>query len=239
MRPSRRNHRRRPGTGTATASRITNLRRLLLAWGEAHSRNFYWRNPNTTPFGILVTEILVARTRAQSVDPVVRRVMRRFPVPERLAAASHVTLAAILRPLGLHRTRARLLLRCAKVLVADHSGAVPSSVAKLMELPYVGRYAANAVASAAFGQPRAVLDANVARIYRRVFSIPVTDERLTVAEELWKLAERILSKSRSREFNWAILDLGGTICTPRNPVCKECPLALMCDAKRAGTGASS
>lgn len=231
---SLRRRRKRPvmQIGTATPQRIARLRRLLLAWGQTNRRDFYWREPGVTPFGILVTEILVARTRAESVDPVIRRLMRRFPSPERLATAQHTAVASILRPLGLHRTRARLLVRCARMLVSDHSGVVPSSVDRLIRLPYVGRYAANAVASVAFEQPRAVLDANVARIYRRVFSVPATDERLTVAEGLWELADRVLSKSRPRDFNWAMLDLGGTVCTPRSPVCEGCPLAVICDAKR-------
>lgn len=125
--------------------------------------------------------------------------------------------------------RARLLVRCARALVVKYGGQVPSSIEELLSLPYVGRYAANAVASVAFGQPNAILDANIARIYRRVFSIPITDERLTVADELWGLAERILSKARPREFNWAMLDLGGTVCTPRSPHCECCPLSAMCD----------
>jgi len=231
--------RREPEPGTATQPRIAQLRRLLLEWGERNRRSFYWREPTTTAYGVLVTEILVARTRAESVDPVVRRLMDRFPTPLELSCARHTTVAAMLRPLGLHRTRARLLVRCARSLVAEHQGAVPESVEALMELSYVGRYAANAVASVAFDQPRAVLDANVARIYRRVFSIPSTDERLTVAEGLWSLADRVLSKRRHREFNWAMLDLGGTICTPRSPECGGCPLSIMCDARQSSSKASS
>jgi len=239
---SSRRHRRTPPevqVGSATPERIARLRRLLLGWGQANRRDFYWREPGVTPFGILVTEVLVARTRAESVDPVVRRLMQRFPSPARLAAARHTVIARILRPLGLHRTRARLLVRCAKMILSEHSGIVPSSVDHLITLPYVGRYAANAVASVAFEQRRAVLDANVARIYRRVFSIPVTGERLTVAEGLWEFADRALSKSRPRDFNWAILDLGGMVCTPRSPACAGCPLAVICDAKRGLASAAS
>ena len=128
-----------------------------------------------------------------------------------------MTLSALLYPLGLHRKRARNLILCATELLEKHGGLVPSAVDELLELPYVGRYAANAVASVAFHQPVAVLDANVARIYRRLFSLPAPPNRLSTAHALWGVADDVLSKAKPKEFNWALLDLGGTICTARAP----------------------
>jgi A/G-specific adenine glycosylase len=130
--------------------------------------------------------------------------------------------------LGLHRTRARLIVRCAAHLVARYSGSVPATIDELMTLPYVGRYAASAVASVVFEQRAAVLDANVARVYQRLFGLPALRVRITDAKHLWDLADRMVSPKTAKEFNWAILDLGGTVCTARAPRCRECPLRRHC-----------
>lgn len=147
------------------------IRRALLRWGEVRGRHFFWREPGLSPFSILVVEILLTKTRAEVVEPVALRLLERFPDPGALARANRRTLEKLLYPLGLHRKRARQLIACAKVLGEQHGNDVPATVDGLLELPSVGRYAANAVAVVAFGQRRPVIDANLARIYGRVFSL--------------------------------------------------------------------
>ena len=100
-----------------------------------------------------------------------------------------------------------------------------------MSLPYVGRYAANAIACVAFGQHLPVIDANVSRIYQRMFSLPDPPDRLASAHDLWNLAARIVPHGRAKEFNWAILDLGGLVCTAKAPTCDTCPLKHQCDTR--------
>lgn len=208
--------------------RIARLRRALLRWGELAGRAFFWREPNVSPFAVLVAEILLAKTRAEVVAPVAAELLMRFPAPSALAQADMRELRRLLRPLGLHRKRARQLIDCATRIVADHGGTVPNDVDSLMELPSVGRYAANAIACVAFDQRRSVIDANVSRIYGRVFSLPPPPARLSAAEDLWDLATRLLPRQRSKEFNWAILDLGASVCTAKNPRCDSCPIAELC-----------
>jgi A/G-specific adenine glycosylase len=159
----------------------------------------------------------------------------RFPEPINLAQADVHEVEDIVRPLGLHRTRARLIIRCAKYLVDHYDGSIPATVEELMALPYVGRYAANAVASVVFGERTAVLDANVARIYQRLFGLPKLKMRITDAKHLWMLANRMVSPRASREYNWAILDLGGLICKARKPACGECPLRPHCATGKRDT----
>lgn len=225
---------RRVGTVRSTvkpvdSAKVRRLRRALLRWRISSGRDFAWRRLDATPFEILVTEILLSKTRAQAVEPVGRLLFERYRDPGELAKAKPRTLEKMLYPLGLHRKRARNLVDCAGSLLNDHRGVVPESVPELMKLPSVGRYAATAIASVAFHQRLAVVDANVARIYQRVFSLPETPPRLSTAHDLWALARRILPRDRVKEFNWALLDLGGTICTAKRPSCERCPLAAICD----------
>lgn len=209
--------------------RVWALRRALLRWGDARGRRFFWRNPGMSPFAILVVEILLTKTRAEIVAPIAPLLLARYPTPSALARANPRTLERILYPLGLHRKRARQLIACAAALAHEHGGEVPTSVEALLKLPAVGRYAANAVASVAFGQRRSVIDANIARIYGRVFSLAPPPPRLSSAHDLWVLATRLLPRKRSKEFTWAVLDLGGTVCAARNPACPSCPLSRLCD----------
>ncbi len=219
-------------------SKVRDLRRALLRWARSSGRHFFWREPGVDPFAVLVCEILLAKTRAELAAPVAQELLARFPTPAALARARPATLERLLFPLGLHRKRSRHLIACARSLRDEFGGVVPRSVPALMQLPFVGRYAANAIACVAFGARVPVIDANVARIYRRVFSLPPPPERLALAHDLWDLAGAMLPRARAKEFNWAVLDLGGTVCTARAPSCDRCPLASLCDdspARRPST----
>lgn len=211
------------------ARRLRVLRERLLQWASESGRHFSWREADPEPFTILVTEILLAKTRAELVSPIAEKLLTRYPRPRDLAVARRRDLESLLYPLGLYRKRAEHLVRCARALVDDFAGAVPSTVADLMTLPYVGRYAANAIASVAFNAEVPIIDANVSRVYQRVFSLPPPPDRLASAHDLWALAERVLPVGQAKEFNWAVLDLGALVCTPRRPSCERCPIATTCD----------
>lgn len=192
-------------------------------------RTFFWREHDLSPFQVLVVEILLAKTQAVVAAPVATELLARYPDACSLGRARARDLQRLLYPLGLQRKRAHHLRQCARALVDRHGGTVPSSVVELMKLPFVGRYAANAIACVAFGAPVAVVDANVARIYQRVFSLPQPPTRLANAHDLWNFANLAVPPARAKEFNWALLDLGGTVCTAKAPACERCPLARLCD----------
>jgi A/G-specific adenine glycosylase len=179
--------------------------------------------------------MLLSRTRAESVEPVAIELLSRFPLAIDLAAADIREVEQILYPLGLYRKRARQLVGCAQVLVREYDGEVPSRVDKLIALPYVGRYAANAVMCFGFNKKHAVIDSNVARVWQRVFSLPLPPKRLSSADDLWRFAKRLLPDRGCKRFNWAILDLGGAVCLPRHPKCHVCPIMAVCYAHAIGT----
>ena len=233
-------HARHPGTAASVPiapARLAQVRRAVLEWMRTARRGFFWRNPDVSPFALLVTEILLSRTRARSVEPVAMRLLARFPQSTDLAHADVGDVALILRPLGLHHKRALRLIACARQLLSRFDGEVPRSPSQLMTLPYVGRYAANAVACFGFDRRRAVVDTNVSRVYQKLFSLSPPPARLSAADELWEFGRRILPRSglAAKEFNWAILDLGGMVCLPRRPLCALCPVAFTCDAHGTGT----
>lgn len=227
----------RPSHGVPTErklhpARLRAIQHALLRWGKEHGRAFFWREPSPDAFAVVVTEILLTKTRAELVEPVALQLLKRYSRPDLLARAETRVLERLLYPLGLHRKRSRGLIACATAIVNIHGGEVPLRVPELLRLPSVGRYAANAIASVAFSEPVPVIDANVARILRRLFSLPPPPERLSAAHELWALADRMLPRAMAKHFNWAVLDLGGTICLPRKPKCRACPIARNCDYVR-------
>lgn len=182
---------------------------------------------------MLVTEMLLRKTRAESVEPIVTELFRCHPDLPSLAQADIAELEGLLRPLGLHRIRARAIMEVSRRLLAERGGQVPEDYEALLSLPHVGRYVANAVLLFAFGQPRPIVDANVVRLFERYFRIPRPIE-VHKADPLWELAERLTPAEQPEAFAWGMLDLGAAVCTPRRPACGRCPLRHACWAFNAG-----
>jgi A/G-specific adenine glycosylase len=216
--------------------RILRFQSALLRWSEQRRNRFFWRHKGVDAFSILIVETLLTRTRADAVEPVASKLLERFPYPQKLARAKVKEVERILFPIGLHRKRTAQLLACAKQLASSRMCAIPTELDELMQLPSVGRYVANAVLCFGFNQHRAVLDCNVARIYERAFSIPRTSQRLSAEHRLWGFAESVIPPRRTKQFNWAVLDLGREICTPRQPACGECPVSHLCDTYKTWLG---
>jgi A/G-specific adenine glycosylase len=214
---------------------VARVRRALLGWYEVFGREFFWRRERLSPFAMLVVEMLLSRTRAQAVEPVAAELLRRFPTADAVCKAGVRRIETVLYPLGLHRKRAQLLVRCADVLVRDWGGVVPLTQEELLKLPYVGRYAASALRCFLLGARVPVVDANVARVYRRALGVPIPERELRRSHASWDFARRFVPRVKAREFNWALLDLGGTVCTPRAPRCASCPLAQRCVARSSET----
>jgi A/G-specific adenine glycosylase len=199
-----------------------------MEWGRNHSRSFFWRERELDPYESLVVEVLLARTRAESVEPVAREFLDRYPTPGALRQAVPESVEDLLRPLGLFRKRASALLDCAERLVVEHGGEVPEDVGELQELPYVGRYAANAILCFSFGRSQPVVDSNVARVFERYFDLREPESKLGNDKLYWAVAGRLVPKEKTRLYNWALLDLGSAICMPRSPNCEKCPVSVRC-----------
>ncbi len=199
------------------------FRRRLLQWFDGHKRDLPWRQ-NRDPYRVWISEIMLQQTRVAAVIDYYQRFLQRFPTIEKLAAAREASVLAFWSGLGYYR-RARMLHAAAKKLVTDHGGKFPASAEGLRTLPGIGRYTAAAVASIAFDEPVAVVDGNVERVLQRV-----QGKKLT-GESLWCAAGELLNQQRPGDFNQAMMELGATICLPRQPQCLLCPVSDLCTTR--------
>ncbi len=203
---------------------ILHLRRALLRWYSREKRDFPWRG-SRDPYAIWLSEVMLQQTRAAAVIPYFDRFLSRYPSPRELAAASEPEVLAEWAGLGYY-SRARNLHRAAKS-IATH-GNFPSDYDSLRALPGVGDYTAAAVASIAFGLPHAVLDGNVIRVLSRFTAESGPVGASATRQRLRDAARSLLDPKHPGEFNQAMMELGATLCAPRDPDCSRCPLSSEC-----------
>jgi A/G-specific adenine glycosylase len=204
----------------ASGKGVAVFRRDLLRWYGQHRRDLPWRETRD-PYRIWLSEIMLQQTRVAAVLEHYRIFLGRFPNVQTLAASSLDAVLAAWSGLGYYR-RARMLHQCAKQLVLNHAGRFPESAADLQTLPGIGRYTAAAIASIAFAEPVAVVDGNVERVLQRFMGIDLT------APQTWQHAQGFLASSRPGDFNQAMMELGATVCVPREPRCLICPVQKWC-----------
>ena len=200
----------------------------LLSWFQVHGRDFPWRS-HSDPFAILLAEKILQQTAARPASVrCFQQLLSRYPTPHSMAHANIETLEQIFLPIGLFY-RARELPVLARQIVERHDGAVPANLHELLALTGVGSYIARAVLSFAYHQDVGVVDTNVSRILYRVFAIagpkPANPARKRL---LLELSDSLVPSGASRQFNLAVLDLGGIICVNRQPKCRECPILDFC-----------
>ncbi len=203
---------------------------VLHAWGAGVRADLPWRR-RRDPWAVLVSEAMLQQTQVARVAPRFIAFLDRWPTPADLAAAPLGDVLASWAGLGYYR-RARDLHATARVLVAEHGGAVPDDLGALRALPGVGPYTARAVLALAFGRDVGVVDTNVARVLARaVAGAPLT------AAAVQRLADDLVPAGAGRAHTEALLDLGATVCTARAPRCDACPLAGRCAWRAAGDDA--
>lgn len=202
----------------------------LLAWYELNARTLPWRG-HPDPYAIWVSEIMLQQTRVDTVIPYFLNWMKRFPTLKILAESDEQTVLNTWEGLGYY-SRARSLLKAARQLVAAGQLSVPSTRAELEKLPGLGRYAAAAISSIAFGQDEAVLDGNVKRVLSRVFNIETQADTPAGEKAFWQKAEECLPRGQAGDYNQAVMDLGATLCTPTHPACERCPVNDLCEARK-------
>ncbi len=217
---------------TPSARRVRGFQARLLSWYDDTGRSFQWRQPGADDYVRVVSEVLLQRTRADRVASVFDEFLVEFPGWVELSNATESDLQRFLRPLGLWRRRATALRALASA-VASRGGKLPSSRCDLESLPAVGQYVANAVLVLVHGVAAPLLDVNMSRVLERVFG---KRELADIRHDpyLQDLAQRVVTGERTQELNWAILDLGALVCTPRNPRCEQCPQRRACGHARAG-----
>jgi A/G-specific adenine glycosylase len=212
--------------------RASALQRRLLRWFKRHRRAMPWRGAKD-PYAIWVSEIMLQQTQVAAVTPYFLRFLNRFPNVRALARARMDAVLKAWEGMGYY-SRARNLHRAAREVVSRFGGRLPATAPELLTLPGIGRYTAGAIASIAFGQDEPVLDGNVTRVLCRVFRIRKDPKAAAVRDELWSLARRLVPPERAGLFNQALMDLGATVCAPRNPGCPNCPIAADCGARAHG-----
>ena len=206
------------------------FRRDLLQWYVGHKRDLPWRR-DSDPYRIWVSEIMLQQTRVAAVIPYYERFLARFPNVDTLASAQEQSLLAAWAGLGYY-SRARNLQAAAKAMV--QLGGFPNDYDALIQLPGIGGYTAAAIASMAFGRARAVLDGNVMRVISRLTADPGDIGSSITRRRLQARADAFLDPNQPGAYNQAIMELGATVCLPRQPQCPLCPVAHQCDALRKG-----
>ena len=201
----------------------------LLAWFRKNARDLPWRRTKD-PYAIWVAEIMFQQTQSDTVKPYYAKFLKRFPTARRLAKARLDDVLKVWEGLGYYG-RARNLHLAAGQIVRDFGGSVPQAREDLLKLPGIGHYTAGAIASIAFNQDEPVVDGNVARVLCRLFRIRQDPRSTGTQKRLWRLAGELLPSGRARLFNQAMMELGATVCLPRKPRCKDCPLERLCEAK--------
>ncbi|MEP7124170.1 MAG: A/G-specific adenine glycosylase [Byssovorax sp.] len=204
----------------------------LVAWFELVARDLPWRR-RRDPYAVWLSEIMLQQTRVETVVPYFERFLRRFPDVEALAGAEIDEVLKLWSGLGYYR-RARVLYATAREVTERYGGAFPGEAAALRELPGIGAYTAGAIASLAFDQREPLVDGNVARVFARLFGIDADIRSAASVKLLWDIARRLVPEERPGRFNEALMELGATVCTPRDPRCGGCPVEALCAARASG-----
>ncbi len=205
---------------------VAALRANLLTWYRQAGRQLPWRNIDN-PYAIWVSEMMLQQTQVKTVLPYYERWLTQFPTVEALAAAELQTVLKAWEGLGYY-ARARNVYRAAQCLVRDYNGQIPQDFDQITALPGIGRTTAGGILSSAYNLPYAILDGNVKRVLARLVALPVPPAK--AMNTLWDLSERLLDPKNPRDFNQAIMDLGATLCTRRQPDCPRCPWQQHCRA---------
>ncbi|WP_437683291.1 A/G-specific adenine glycosylase [Sorangium sp. So ce131] len=225
-----------PPAAPDASERDRDVAAALAAWFDRAARDLPWRRTRD-PYAIWLSEVMLQQTRVETVIPYYERFLARYPTVFALAAAEIDDVLSLWSGLGYYR-RARVLHLAAREVAARHDGALPRDVAALRALPGVGAYTAGAIASIAYEQPVPLVDGNVARVLSRIEGIDDDIRSAAGTRKLWSTAERLVRAAAGSvqpgRFNQALMELGATVCTPRNPRCEACPVLGSCDARAAG-----
>jgi len=211
---------------------MTSFAADLLRWFRANAADLPWRRARD-PYTVWLSEIMLQQTQVQTVIGYYERFVARYPTVAALAAAPLDDVLKLWEGLGYYG-RARNLHRAAQEVMARWGGDLPRTARDLQTLPGIGRYTAGAIASLAYGEDVPVLDGNVIRILTRLYNIADDVGQPATLSRLWELAGALVPPGEAGPYNEALMELGRLICRPRRPQCGRCPLAIYCQAYRAG-----
>ncbi len=206
------------------------FRRRLRRWYRRAARDLPWRRTRD-PYAVWVSEIMLQQTQVATVIPYFGRFLDAFPTVAALAAADEQQVLRLWEGLGYYR-RARQMHAAARKVVDEHDGHFPQDSASLLALPGIGRYTAGAILSFALDRQFPIVEANTVRLYSRLLGMRDDPGKSSGQARLWEFAAELLPRTAPGDFNQALIDLGSTVCTPREPDCDACPVATLCAARR-------
>ncbi|MBC6440939.1 MAG: A/G-specific adenine glycosylase [Rhodospirillales bacterium] len=207
----------------------------LLDWYDRHRRDLPWRarpGEQPDPYRVWLSEIMLQQTTVQAVISYFLRFLERWPTVTALAAAERDAVMAAWAGLGYY-ARARRLHDCARIVAGELGGRFPDTEKGLRDLPGIGAYTAGAIAAIAFDRQAAAVDGNVERVIARLDAI--TEPLPAAGKRIRSRAEALVPVDRPGDFAQALMDLGATVCTPRNPACGICPWGDSCEGHRSGS----
>ena len=208
------------------------LQEALLHWFAENGRDLPWRS-TYLPYHIWISEIMLQQTQMERVIVYFKRWLDRFPDIADLATAREQEVLRLWEGLGYY-SRARNLLKTADLLCRRHGGALPEDHGALLRLPGIGRYTAGAIMSLAFNRDHPVVDANVERLFARLFNLAAPVKEKQTHDFIWQRAAELIPQGKARFFNQALMELGALVCLPRSPRCDGCPVRDHCEAFAQG-----
>lgn len=211
----------------AIQKRKTKLAKLLLQWSQKNSPEYPWRK-TSDPYKIMISEMLLRRTRASNVIPVYKTLIKKFPNIESLQKSSVREIEKIIRSLGI-KSRSSKIRSTAQTIARKYPDSFPSEEKELKNVLGSGsNYTINTIRCFAYDQNVPIFDVNVQRIFERIFSIDFGKDAHK-KKDSWKTVSYALPQKNVKQFNWALLDLGKEICVHSTPKCEKCPLKTICD----------
>ena len=203
----------------------------LITWYQKIAKDYPWRR-TTDPWHILVSEVMLQQTQVSTVlnKGFYTRFLEKYPTPASIADAPEQDILSAWEGLGYYR-RVRNLQKAAKAICEQHGGNFPCEHTQILDLPGIGKYTAGAVSSFAYDSPQPLVDANVARIFSRLFDYHERVDSSAGTKQLWQWAEQLLSHTQPRLYNSALMELGQQICSNKSPQCLLCPIQKWCQTK--------
>lgn len=204
------------------------LQDLLLQWFAKNGRDLPWRR-TYLPYHIWISEIMLQQTQMDRVVVYFNRWLEEFPDIASLTKAREQDVLRLWEGLGYY-SRAKNIIKTADLLCRSHNCALPEDHGALLQLPGIGRYTAGAIMSLAFNLSHPIVDANVERLFSRLFNLTAPVKEKDTRSFIWQKATELIPEGKARFFNQALMELGALVCLPRRPRCESCPLTPHCEA---------
>lgn len=205
---------------------IIEFRKKILAWYYQNGRHFPWRNKSISNYQKIIAEVLLQRTKAETVAKFFPKFITEFPSWKSIANTDIKKIERVLQPIGLYKQRAKRLLAMAKEMT-KRGGRIPYDQQELEKIPMIGQYIANAAMSVVHDEPYPLLDVNMARVLERYFG-PRKLADIRYDPYLQELAHQVVATKDSKVVNWAILDFAAIVCKAKKPLCEKCSLRGKC-----------